>query len=52
MNSNKAFWTPENGALLQQLRINAKIDVGTLAQRNMVSRIQVVQLEEGGDSAF
>lgn len=52
MNSNKAIWTPENGALLQQLRINANIDIGTLAQRNMVSRIQVVQLEEGGDSAF
>lgn len=52
MTETSPIWTPENGALLQQLRINAKMDIGTLAQRNMVSRIQVAQLEEGGDSAF
>lgn len=52
MSQRPPVWTPENGALLQQLRINAKMDIGTLAQRNMVSRSQVLQLEEGGDSSF
>ena len=52
MSTRPTIWTPENGALLQQLRINAKMDIGTLAQRNMLSRNQVIQLEEGGDSSF
>jgi hypothetical protein len=52
MSQRPPVWTSENGALLQQLRINAKMDIGTLAQRNMVSRSQVLQLEEGGDSSF
>jgi transcriptional regulator with XRE-family HTH domain len=46
------IWSPENGAMLQELRLNANMDIGTLAQRNMVSRKQVIQLEEGGDSSF
>jgi hypothetical protein len=52
MSSNPQIWTPENGALLQQLRINAKVDIGKLAQRNIVSRNQIKQLEDGGDSSF
>mgnify|MGYP003334195365 FL=1 len=52
MNSNHPIWTPENGALLQQLRINASMDIGTLAHKNLITKNQVQQLEDGGDSAF
>lgn len=52
MSATPPIWTPENGALLQQLRLNAKVDIGTLAQKNIVSRSQIKQLEDGGDSSF
>jgi cytoskeletal protein RodZ len=52
MNSNQPIWTPENGALLQQLRINAGMDIGTLAHKNLITKNQVQQLEDGGDSGF
>jgi hypothetical protein len=45
-------WGPENAALLKSLRLNAGIDIATLARRNIVSTLQVRQLEEGGDSSF
>lgn len=52
MSAKPPIWTPENGALLQQLRLNAKVDIGSLAQKNIVSRNQIKQLEDGGDSSF
>ena len=49
---NKPEWTPEHGALLESLRIKAGMDLATLARRNMLSTLQVKQLEKGGDSGF
>ena len=45
-------WPPENEALLKSLRLNAGMDISTLARKTIVSAAQVRQLEEGGDSAF
>ena len=45
-------WTAEHGNLLKSLREKAGLDVGTLARKNMVSPLQVGQLEDGGESAF
>ena len=45
-------WAPENAALLKRLRLNAGLDISTLALKTIVSTAQVRQLEEGGDSAF
>ena len=53
MNSPKSsLWGPEKEALLKSLRLSAGIDLATLARRNIVSTVQVRQLEEGGDSSF
>jgi hypothetical protein len=49
---NKPEWTPEHAALLESLRIKAGMDLATLARRNMLSTLQVKQLEKGGDSGF
>lgn len=49
---NKPEWTPELGLLLESLRIKAGIDLATMARRNMVSTLQVKQLEKGGGSGF
>lgn len=45
-------WTADHGTLLKSLRQQAELDVATLARKHMLSGTQVVQLEEGGDSAF
>ena len=45
-------WTAENGNLLKSLREKAGLDIATLARKNMVSPLQVGQLEDGGESAF
>ena len=45
-------WGPEQEALLKSLRLNAGVDLATLARRNIVSTTQVRQLENGGDSSF
>lgn len=45
-------WTAENGNLLKSLREKAGLDIATLARKNMVSPLQVAQLEDGGESAF
>ena len=45
-------WTADHGMLLKSLRQQAGLDVATLARKHMLSGTQVVQLEEGGDSAF
>ena len=45
-------WSQEHGALLKKLRENARLDVSSLAHRNTVSKSQVIQLEDGGDSSF
>jgi transcriptional regulator with XRE-family HTH domain len=45
-------WTAEQGALLKDLRQKAGLDTATLARKHILSPAQVVQLENGGDSAF
>lgn len=45
-------WTAEQGALLKDLRQKAGLDAATLARKHILSPAQVVQLENGGDSAF
>ena len=49
---NKPEWTPELGLLLESLRIQAGMDLATMARRNMLSKLQVKQLEKGGNSGF
>ena len=49
---NKPQWTREHGVLLESLRTSAGMDRATLARRNMLSVVQVEQLEAGGDSGF
>jgi len=49
---NKPQWTREHGVLLESLRTSAGMDRATLARRNMLSVLQVQQLEKGGDSGF
>jgi transcriptional regulator with XRE-family HTH domain len=49
---NKPEWTPALGRLLESLRIQAGMDLATMARRNMLSTLQVKQLEKGGDSGF
>ena len=49
---NKPQWTHEHGVLLERLRTSAGMDRATLARRNMLSVVQVEQLEAGGDSGF
>lgn len=49
---NKPEWTPELGLLLESLRIQAGMDLATMARRNMLSTLQVKQLEKGGNSGF
>ncbi len=49
---NKPQWTHEHGVLLERLRTSAGLDRATLARRNMLSVVQVEQLEAGGDSGF
>jgi transcriptional regulator with XRE-family HTH domain len=49
---NKPQWTHEHGVLLESLRKRAGMDRATLARRNMLSLLQVEQLETGGDSGF
>lgn len=45
-------WTAEHGNLLKSLREKAGLDIATLSRKNMVSPLQVGQLEAGGESAF
>ena len=49
---NKPEWTPKLGLLLESLRIQAGMDLATTARRNMLSTLQVKQLEKGGSSGF
>ena len=52
MQKQQFNWSQEHGALLKKLRENARLDVSSLAHRNTVSKSQVIQLEDGGDSSF
>jgi transcriptional regulator with XRE-family HTH domain len=52
MQKQQAIWSQEHGSLLKKLRENARLDVSSLAHRNTVSKSQVIQLEDGGDSSF
>ena len=49
---NKFIWLPEHGEQLRVLRTAAEIDISTLASNHSLSKMQVKQLEEGGDSSF
>jgi len=48
----KQSWKPEDGLLLRELRLIAKLEIHTLAKIYCVSNSQVTQLEEGGDRGF
>jgi hypothetical protein len=48
----KQVWLPEDGALLKKLREDAEVEITTLATQHSLSKTQVKQLEEGGDSSF
>ena len=45
-------WLPEDAALLKELREAAQIDISALARDYSLSKTQIKQLEEGGDSSF
>jgi hypothetical protein len=48
----KQVWLPADGALLKKLRIDAEVEITTLARTHSLSTTQVKQLEDGGDSGF
>jgi len=48
----KQVWLPADGALLKKLREDAEVEITTLARQHSLSKTQVKQLEEGGDSSF
>jgi hypothetical protein len=45
-------WLPEDAALLKELRETAQIDISVLEGVYLLSKTQINQLEEGGDSSF
>ena len=45
-------WLPEDAALLKELREAAQINISVLAGVYSLSKTQIKQLEEGGDSSF
>ena len=49
---NKFIWLPEHCEQLRSLRTAAGIDISTLASNHSLSKMQIKQLEEGGESAF
>ena len=49
---SKLKWLPEHGEQLKSLRTAAEIDISTLASNHSLSKMQIKQLEEGGESAF
>ena len=49
---SKFIWLPEHCEQLRSLRIAAGIDISTLASNHSLSKLQIKQLEEGGESAF
>ena len=46
------IWLPKDAALLKELREAAKINISALAIDYALSKTQIKQLEEGGDSSF
>jgi DNA-binding XRE family transcriptional regulator len=48
----KQVWLPADGALLKKLREDAEVEITTIARQHSLSKTQVKQLEEGGDSSF
>ena len=50
MNNN--IWQPEDGALLQQLRISARLDELVFARSNAISLAQLRELEGRGQGSF
>ena len=46
------MWLPEHSEQLRTLRTAAGIDISTLASNHSLSKMQIKQLEEGGESAF
>ena len=49
---SKFIWLPEHSEQLKSLRMVAGIDISTLASNHSLSKMQIKQLEEGGESAF
>jgi len=49
---SKFIWLPEHCEQLRSLRTAAGIDISTLASNLSLSKMQIKQLEEGGESAF
>jgi len=49
---SKFIWLPEHCEQLRSLRIAAGIDISTLASNHSLAKMQIKQLEEGGESAF
>jgi transcriptional regulator with XRE-family HTH domain len=49
---SKFMWLPEHSEQLRTLRTAAGIDISTLASNHSLSKMQIKQLEEGGESAF
>jgi hypothetical protein len=49
---SKFIWLPEHSEQLKSLRMVAGIDISTLASNHSLSKMQIKQLEEGGDSSF
>lgn len=49
---NHHIWQPENGALLQQLRISAQLDELVFARSNAISLSQLRELEGHGHGSF
>lgn len=45
-------WLPKDAALLKELREAANVDISALAIDYSLSKTQIKQLEEGGDSSF
>lgn len=45
-------WTEEDAAVLQKLRLTAKLDLSRFAIENAMSHAQLLQLENGGDASF
>lgn len=49
---NLVTWSEKEGVLLKNLRESAGLDISVLARLYCISKNQLRQLEDGGDSSF
>ena len=49
---SKVYWLPEHADQLKRLRLTAGIEIATLAKKHLLSSLQIIQLEESGNSTF